>query len=148
MKKLLLQCLLLMLPVVAFAQGDAPLYKDLTGKIKKIVTSFKLNDHTSVVQTNIDDENFELIGVNDKMEVIWRTPLKGFAIGAGKFRGQILAVAATGFSVSKGIISPYNGFFINGQTGKLIQQKVVYNRSYAKKECAKVFFTQNTPYFS
>jgi hypothetical protein len=148
MKRLLLQYLLLIVPIFAFAQSNPPVYKDLTGKIKKIVHSFKLTDHASVIQTNVDDENFELIAINDKMEVLWRTTLKGFAIGAGKFKGQILAVAATGFSQAKGIISPYNGFLINGQTGKLIQQKVIYNSSYDTKEWAKAFFTENDANFS
>ncbi len=143
MKKLLLQYMLLLLPVFALAQNDPPLYKDLTPKIMGIVAPFKLNDHTYVIQTNIDDENFELIAVNDKMEVLWRTTLKGYAIGAGKFKGQILAVAATGYSITKGIANPYNGFFINAQTGKVIQQKVIYTSIYEKKEWAKTFFSDN-----
>ena len=47
--------------------------KNFTPKIKGIFQSFKLNEHVSVVQTNIDDENFELIADNDKMEVLWLT---------------------------------------------------------------------------
>ncbi len=144
MKKLLLQYALLLLPVFALAQNDPQVYKYLTPKIMGIVgTPFKLNDHTYVIQTNIDDENFELIAINDKMGVLWRTTLKGYAIGAGKFKGQILAVATAGYSITKGIANPYTGFLINSQTGKAIQQNVIYTSTYQKKEWAKIFFSAN-----
>jgi hypothetical protein len=144
MRKLLLQYALLLMPFFALAQNAPPVYKDLTPKIMGIVNSpFKLNDHTYVIQTNIDDENFELIAVNDKMEVLWRTTLKGYAIGAGKFKGQILAVATAGYSITKGIANPYTGFLINSQTGKVTQQKVIYTSTYQKKEWAKTFFSEN-----
>ena len=142
MKKVLLQLVLVLLPFFALAQDDAPVTKDFTGKIKKIVTSFKLNDHVSVIQTNIDDDNFELIAVDDKMAELWRISLKGFAIGAGKFNGQVLAVAGAGFSDSKAIVSPYSAFLVDAQTGKLIQQKSIYSSTYDKKEWAKVFFDE------
>jgi hypothetical protein len=143
MKKLLLQYALLLLPVFALAQTNPTVYKDFTPKIKGIVQTFKLDDHISILQTNIDDENFEIIAMNDKMQVLWRTTLSGYPIGAGKFKGQILAVAASSYSVAKSIVSPYSGFLINPQTGKVTFQKVIYNNPYESKEWAKTFFSDN-----
>jgi len=61
----------------------------------------------------------------------------------GKFKGQILAVATAGYSITKGITNPYTGFLINSQTGKVTQQKVIYTSTYQKKEWAKTFFSEN-----
>src|ERR1700710_715326 len=126
MKKFLLQYIMLLVPFFAAAQSNPTVYKDFAPKIKGIVHSFKLDDHTSVIQTNLDGENFELIAIDDKGKILWRTALKGYAIGTGKFRGHILAVASVEHSASKGPIGPYTGFLINAQTGKLTLQKTIY----------------------
>jgi len=147
MRRLLWQFALLLLPVCAFAQGNPTISKNFTPKIKGIFQSFKLNDHVSIVQTNIDDENFELIAVNDKMEVLWRTSFKGYAFGADKFKGHILAFAATSYSEKKGYAGPYTGYFVNETTGKLMLQKEIYNdKPSDKKEVAIAYFTGDGAY--
>jgi hypothetical protein len=143
MKKHLLQYALLLLPFFAVAQNGPTVYKDFTDKIKKTVTSFSLDDHTSIIETNIDDENFELIAVTDKTDVLWRTTLKGYAIAAGKFKGQILTVSVAQYSITKGLTSPYTGSLVDVKTGKVILQKVIYNSTYQEKEWAKTFFTND-----
>ena len=121
--------------------------KNFTPKIKGIFQSFKLNEHVSVVQTNIDDENFELIAVNDKMEVLWRTSFKGYAFGADKFKGHILAFAAAIYSEKKGYTGPFTGYLINETTGKLMLQKEIYNdNANDKKELAIAYFTGDGAY--
>jgi hypothetical protein len=147
MKKLLLQFAFLLLPVFVLAQSNPSISKNFTPKMKGIFQSFKLNDHVSVVQTNVDDENFELIAVNDKMEVLWRTSFKGYAFGADKFKGHILAFAAANHSEKKGYSGPYTGYLVNETTGKLILQKEIYNSSPSdKKELAIAYFTGNGAY--
>jgi hypothetical protein len=158
MKKLVLQYALLLLPVFAVAQSNPAFHKDFTPEIKKVVQSFKLDDHTYVMLTNIDNDNFELIAIKDNMEVLWRSKFSGYAIGAGKFEGQILAVSATGYAEKNGLLSPfvekryisghYNAFLINVETGKLILQKEIYNSPTEQQQAPSFFITRDGLKFS
>jgi len=145
MKKLLLQLAFLLLPFFALAQGDVDVSKDVTGKIKNIVGTFYLNDHEAVVQTNIDDKTFELIAINDKMEVVWRQTLKGYAISAGKFKGKVLAIACSEYKESSDkVFGPYTAFLLEEQTGKLVLSKDFYNPAADTKELLSPYFTDDS----
>ena len=151
MKKLLLQYALLLLPVFALAQSSPIFQKDFTPEIRRVIQSFKIDDHTYAMLTNIDNDNFELVAIKDNMVVLWRSKFSGYAIGAGKFKGQILAVAATGYSEKKGMFGPfvekrfvsghYNGFLINVETGKLILQKEIYDSPAEQLQYPSFFIT-------
>lgn len=144
MKKLLLQVAFLVLPFFALAQDASEVRKDVTGKIKKIVGTFRLNDHVAVIQTNIDDKTFELIAINDKMDVLWRQTMKGFAIGAGKFKGKILAVACAECKDYDNFFGPYTAFLLEEQTGKLVLSKDVYSGAANEREFPSTFFTDDS----
>lgn len=143
MKRTLFQLILLFLPFFVFAQNQLPVIKNLTGKILGIDNSFKLNDHVSVIQTNIDNENFELIAINEKAEVLWRTQIKGYAIGAGKFKGKILVIASEKFTENSKIVGPYTATQIDEQTGRILLSKVIYKGSDDYQEVTQVSYTED-----
>jgi 5-hydroxyisourate hydrolase-like protein (transthyretin family) len=126
MKKTLLQLLLLLLPFAASAQTEPALYEDFKEDVRDLSRSFPWDDHINIMQVNLDNDVFELIAITDKMNVLWKTQLKGYALSCGKFKGKILAVAATGYSKAKGPDGIYKGYLINAQTGKPELEKILY----------------------
>ncbi|MGZ4001066.1 MAG: hypothetical protein ACXVIY_10575, partial [Mucilaginibacter sp.] len=143
MKKILLQYALLMLPVFAFAQNDAPLYKDFRIKTKGIEYCFKLNDHANAMQINLGDNNYELVAIDDKMQVAWSVMLKGLAY-TGKFQEHILAIAAS----YKGGISTFTGLLIDEKTGKILLQKVIYEYKPETTEYPHTSFSNDGAFFT
>src|SRR4051812_31123802 len=100
-KTLLTYLSLLLLPLFALAQTEPQVLEDFAKSIKAINT-FAFNDNLNVMQVSVDDENFELIAVNEKMQVIWRTPLAGYGIKTDKFKNKIVALASADHSTFKG----------------------------------------------
>ncbi|HEY4195666.1 MAG TPA: hypothetical protein VGM63_09020 [Mucilaginibacter sp.] len=141
MKRKLLSFAFLLLPFFCFAQKSTPLIEEFGKKIKHMVGSFQLNDHVSVITLNLDDQNFELAAVDDKMKLLWRANYKGYALGCGKFKGHILAVASADFTIKNGVIAPYNGLLIDEQSGKLILQKQIFESKSETKEWPRLYFS-------
>src|SRR4051794_24722895 len=97
MKKLLL-CLTFLFPVLAFSQDVDFFNKDVAKKTLGIVSSFKLDDRIGVFQINLTDTTFELVAVNDNLQILWRSSYKGYAVTCGKFNNHILAISSLGYS--------------------------------------------------
>jgi hypothetical protein len=148
MKKLLLQFLLLALPCIVYAQTPPPLFKDFDKSVTDITTSFKLNDHVSVFQMNLDNEKFDLIAVDDNMKVVWKSTFKGFSLGAGKFKNKILLVAATDHSYFKGAGNTYQGFIIDPATGKSLLDKIIYTSTSGHMEYPRLLFIEDGSFFT
>ena len=141
MKKNLLPLLFILFPFISIAQNQPQVLKDVAGTITELHAAKKISDHVSIVQTNIDDDNFEMIAVDDQLQVLWKTKLKGYAIGFGKYKDKLIAVAATNNSDIKGVSRTLNGFVIDEQTGKISLQKQIYEGSEQYQELPTVYFT-------
>lgn len=148
MKKILLQFLLLALPCLVFAQTPPPLFKDFDKSITDITTSFKLNEHVSVFQMNLDNDKFDLIAVDDNMKMLWKSTFKGFSLGAGKFKNKILIVASTEHSYFKGANNTYQGFIIDPETGKTLLDKIIYTSNSGHMEYPRLFFIEDGSFFT
>jgi hypothetical protein len=139
-KRNLLPLLFILLPFISIAQNQPQVLKDLDGTVAKITTAKKISEHVSILQTNVDDDNFSMIAVNDQLQVLWKTKLKGYAIGFGKYKDRLIAVAATNNSDIKGVSRTLNGFVIDKQTGKVSLQKQIYQGSEQYQELPAVYF--------
>jgi hypothetical protein len=139
MKKNLLVTLLLIFPFIVAAQDEAPVYKDFYEKARTIPSSFIFNDHINIMQVNKDNETFEMIAVNDQMQVIWKTELKGYALAGAKFKNKILAVASTDYSAMKSNNNTYKGYLLDPATGKILVEKVLYDGPMAYMTLPYVF---------
>jgi hypothetical protein len=131
MKKNLLIALVLVLPFIAAAQDEAPIYKDFYSKSKEIPASFILNDHVNIMTANKDNDTYDMIAVSDQMQVLWTTQMKGHPVFGAKFKGKILSVASTEYSGMKSSNNTYNGYVIDPATGKVLVEKVIYDGSSA-----------------
>jgi len=127
MKNLLI-CFLLLTPFVVLAQDEnPPLVKDFYKGVRSIPQSFELNDHVNVMQFNLDDHNFDVVAVDEQMQVLWKTNLQGYMITTRKFRDKILAVAATDFSNVKRNNNTFKAYIIDPATGKVLVEKVIFD---------------------
>jgi hypothetical protein len=140
MKKLLFPVILFLFPFIVKAQNQPQILKDFEGTISRLNGSLSISEHVNLMQVTIDDENFDMIAIDDQMHVLWKTKLKGYSIGFGKFRDKIMIVAATGYSEYKGISSTYNGYVLDPQSGKVTLQKEIYHGSEQFQETPLAIF--------
>jgi hypothetical protein len=138
MKKHLLPLLFLLLPFTLLAQDAPVLYKDFYEGVKG-AKSFVWDDHVNIMQINTDNENFDVIAVNDQMEILWRTSFEGFAFTTTRFKNKIVAIASTEHSNVKGSNNTYKAYLIDPATGKLLVEKLVYNGTDDYMEYPSVF---------
>ncbi|RYU90007.1 hypothetical protein EWM62_10710 [Mucilaginibacter terrigena] len=115
----------LLLPLLASAQNEAPVNEDFAKGIKATNT-FAFNDHLNVMQVSTDDENFDLIAIDDKMQIVWKTSLAGYGIKTDKLKGKIIALASSDHSMFKGTNNTFKAYVVDPATGKVLADKVVY----------------------
>lgn len=125
MNKFLLFSISLFFSFNALAQTNPIIHEDFYKGIKN-VSAVSITDHLSVMQINIDNDNFSVVAVNDKLQTLWTTPLTGTSIAVAKFHDKIIAVAATQHSSVKGNNNTYKGYLIDPANGKVLVDKVIY----------------------
>ena len=132
MKRKLIVILLLLSPFLSFAQEEGAVVKDFCKGVRGINTSFSLNDHVNIVQILSDNENFDIAAVNDQMQTLWKTSLKGYVVSTSKFKDKILAVAATEYSSTKLSNNTFKGYIIDPSNGKVLLEKIIFdgNQNY------------------
>lgn len=144
MKINLLNFLLSLLPFAVYGQNEPPVYKEFSKHIHSIITSFKLNDNSWVMQTALDKEHFELAAINDQMQVLWRSSFEGYPIAAGKFKGHILAICGSKFSrTTSEIKGPITATLIDEKTGNLILRNLIYDSKSEAAEISETYFNND-----
>jgi hypothetical protein len=127
MKKTLTISLLLLLPFLATAQNEPTVLKDFYKASRNIPSSFALNDHVNIIQANPDNETFDVMAVNDQMQTLWKTSLKGYVHTVVKFKDKVLAIASTDFSSAKRYNNTFTGFLLDPSTGKVLIEKILFD---------------------
>jgi hypothetical protein len=123
MKKLIF--LLALLPLFAMSQNNG-VYQDYFEKVRDLSAAVKINGQLSVLQVNTDNENYAVVAINDKMQMVWRTPMAGYAMAVAKFKGKIIAIAATDHSATLGKNNIYKAVIIDPANGKIVTTKTIY----------------------
>ncbi len=147
MKKKLLNLCLFMLPFVAFGQKDSLFVKDIDGTGFGILTTISVNDDVKVMQIMKSEDKFDLLAVNNKMQILWKTTLKGFALTSAKFKNKIVAVASTDYSKLKGPNNTYTGYLIDPATGKVLIEKEVFNDQKDFRDRATFIISEKGDFF-
>ena len=138
MNKLILSSiLLLLLPIALWAQDNPPLFEDFAKGIKD-VNVFAFNDHLNVMQLTTDNDKFDLVAVNDKMQILWKTSLAGYGVKVDKFKNKVMALVSTDHSFAKGSNNIYRAYIIEPETGKVLSDKIVYESTNDFAEYLKV----------
>jgi hypothetical protein len=143
MKKLFLPYLLFFIPIFTLAQGESPLFKDVYKKVIGIASSFKFNDQLGIMQVKLNDTSFELIALDNHLEILWRASFKGYGVACGRFKNNILAISDSGYSLKKGYINPYYAFLVDPASGKVILQKKIFEQKVSHHEEADAHFTSD-----
>ncbi len=113
----------LLLPILVFAQDDN-VVKDFAKRAIDL-QSVQINEHLNVLQITYDDNAFELVGMNDQMQTVWRGTFKGHPYQTAKFKGNVITIASTEYNL-KGPNNTYNAFLVDVATGKLIAQNQIF----------------------
>jgi hypothetical protein len=113
---------IVLLPLLVFAQDDN-VVKEFAKRALEL-HSIQINEHLNVLQIEYDKATFELIGVNDQMQTIWRSTFKGHPFQTAKFKGNIITLTSTEDD-SKGPNNTFVAFLVDYTTGKLIAQNQI-----------------------
>jgi hypothetical protein len=140
--------LIIFAPAFALSQDEPDIIKDLEKKTWGIAASFKLNDHLGIFQVNLNDTTFELVALDNKMQILWRNQFKGNGVACGKFKGNILAIADSGYSRKSGIVDPYYAYLIDPLSGKTVLQKEIFRQEAKHKVIANPIFADDGSDFS
>lgn len=116
----------LLFPILVFAQEDN-VVKDFAKRAVDL-QSVQINEHLNVLQISYDNDSFELVGMNDQMQTIWRSTFKGHPYQSAKFKGNVVTIASTDYN-SKGANNTYNAFLIDVSNGKLIAQNQIFTNA-------------------
>ena len=114
----------LLFPILVSAQEDN-VVKDFAEKATNI-TSLKINDHLNVLQVTHEGDTFDLIGINDQMQIVWKTSLKGYPIKTAIFKGNVVTVASTEYDLTRSTNNTFNAFLTDPLSGNLLIQKQIY----------------------
>lgn len=148
MKKTLLICFALLLSYSTFAQDYNPISDDFYVDTKGITNVININDHIGVLQVNNSNDNFELMALDENMNILWRRTISGYGVNIGKYKNKIAVVAATEHTTFKGNGNTYKGFIIDPTDGKTLAEKVIYEDDNDYIEFPKVLIGENYFKFS
>ncbi|WP_457131184.1 hypothetical protein [Mucilaginibacter sp. UYNi724] len=81
------------------------------------------------MQVTTGNDSFDLIAVNDKMQVVWRTTLAGYGIKTDKLKGKVIALASSDHSNFKGTNNTFVAYVLDSSNGKVLATKTVYKSS-------------------
>ena len=122
---------ILLLPILVFAQDDN-VVKDFAKRAVDL-QSVQINEHLNVLQITYYDDAFELVGINDQMQTIWRSTFKGHPFQTAKFKGNVVTLASTEDDL-KGPNNTYMALLVDYATGKLIAQNQIFTDQDTYKE--------------
>jgi len=140
--------LLLATPVAALAQGDSIVYKNIAEKTLGVTSSFKIDDNKAVLQVALSDSTFELIALDTKMQVLWRSQFTGRGVACRKFKGSVLAVSDSAFEIKKESDHTFRAFLVDPQTGKTILQKEIFRQHVKHKQTVSSLWRNDGADFS
>lgn len=139
MKKIILISLsLVLLHVVLRAQNNPPIIKDFAKSVEDCNT-FAFNDHLNIIQVVNDNDKFDLVAVNDQLQVLWKITLDGYGIKTDKFKNKIIALAASDHILLKGSTNAFTAYIIDPENGKVLTSKLVYQSTSKYVEYPKVY---------
>lgn len=144
-KILLLLLLVFLLPILSSAQNASPVFENFAKGLKDH-RNFAFNDHLNVMQLTTDDDKFNLVAVNEKMQIVWKISLDGYGIDINKFDNKIVALAATAHSRYNGINNIYRAYLVDPETGRVSSDKIVYQSTNDLVEIP-VMYTGNGAFF-
>lgn len=140
------------LTIQLFSQTQQAIMKDpawtvLAGYDSKYGTSLSLPGNNTAMVVNIPNADFAVLNINDKLIEQWVSPLKGYPLAIGKYKEDILVIAASDKSFFKTFGGSYKAYLLDKITGKILMEKVIYEGNNDFIEQPDFFFGSDGSYF-
>jgi len=150
--KLILSVLLILLQFNTFAQQQINVIKKPTWNIRasydnRYGTKVDLSGNAIAMIVDVPKADFAVVTIDDKLSQKWLTELSGFPMAIGKFKNNIMVIAATDRSYFKSFSNQFKTYLLEEKTGKLITEKIIYDGSKDFVETPEFFFSENGAYF-
>jgi hypothetical protein len=103
-----------------------PVVEDFAKKINNS-TAIIIDDHLNVLALQTDDDKYDVVGVDEKMQSLWKISLDADNLWIKKFKSKILVLTSlANKSKAAGDIN-YTAYMLDPTTGKITTNKVVYH---------------------
>lgn len=106
-----------------------------------------LSNNMSAMIVNVPKSDFAIVALDDRLNQKWLTPLSGFALAIGKFKGHVIVISASQGTFIKSFTSTFKASVLDEQTGKILKEKIIYEGSADYFEDPDFFFAEDGSYF-
>lgn len=124
-----------------------PEYTVMAGYDSKYGSSVVLPDNSMAMIVSVPKADFAIVNLDSKLTQKWLSPLTGFPLAVGKFKNNILIVAATDRSWFKSFSGSYKAILLDETSGKMLSEKIIYEGSQTFLEDPDFYFAKDGSYF-
>jgi len=124
-----------------------PPYSVLAAYDSKYGTTVNLPDNSMAMIVSMPNVDFAIVSLDSKLTQKWISPLAGFPLAVGKFKNNILVVAASERSWFKSFSGSYTAYLLDENTGKNVAEKVIYQGHPGFLEDPDFYFAKDGSYF-
>ncbi|WP_100342635.1 hypothetical protein [Mucilaginibacter auburnensis] len=104
------------------------------------------DEHLNVIGLQTDDDKYDVVGVDENMQSLWKIALDANTLWIKKFKSKVLVLASlTNKSKAVGDVT-YTAYMIDPATGKIAGNKVVYHATNEFVQQPQIF-TGNGDFF-
>lgn len=146
--------LLLALCVCAntFGQKQIGIIKDpqwnlVSAYNNKFKNTVNLSNNSLAMVVGIPKADFAVVNIDSKLAQKWITQLSGYPLTIGKFKNNILVVAASDKNFVKNFGGSYKAYLLEEKTGKVLSEKIIYEGNKEFIEDPDFFFATDGSYF-
>lgn len=123
MKKILFA--LFLLPLFTNAQNTLPVKNDFRENVKDLAKPYVWDEKLNILPVNLENSTSEIIALDQNMNTVWSTTIRGYVLECGKFKDQVLAVGASENSMYRGLKGEFVAYLLDSKTGKINIQKTL-----------------------
>lgn len=136
----------------SFAQTQVNVIKKPSWNIKssydsKSGSKVDLSGNAIAMIVDVPKADFAVVTVDDKLNQKWLTELSGFPMSIGKFKNNVMVIAASDRSFFKSFTNQFKAYLLDEQSGKLLSEKIIYEGSKDYIETPEFFIAKDGSYF-
>ncbi|WP_316818071.1 hypothetical protein [Pedobacter nyackensis] len=136
----------------SFGQNQIGIIKDpqwnlLASYDSRFGNTLSLSNNSMAMIIGAPKIDFAIVNLNDKLTQNWLTSLTGYPLTIGKFKNDILVIAASDRTFFKSFSGAYKAYLLEEKTGKLLSEKIIYEGNKDFIEEPDFFFAKDGSYF-
>jgi hypothetical protein len=113
----------------------------------KFGNTLNLSDNSMAMIVGVPKIDFAVVNIDHNLSQKWLTPLTGYPLTIGKFKNNILVIAASDRAFFKSFSGAYKAYLLEEKTGKLLSDKIIYEGNKDFIEEPDFFFANDGSYF-